>query len=158
MRYEPIVTAYLKDDSLRLHEPMHRLASDAQSPAQFIFDLHALSGLPAHQGVFALVASSAAEALRDNLATCTDLLLSQAQRAFAGHFRQADAVWHVAAERRATFACTAGLVRPAPCMAPQLWAAGDYVDGPYPATLEGAVRAGLSAAQQLGMCRQNSIP
>jgi predicted NAD/FAD-dependent oxidoreductase len=27
-----------------------------------------------------------------------------------------------------------------------LVAAGDYVDGPYPATIEGAVRAGVRAA------------
>jgi monoamine oxidase len=28
-------------------------------------------------------------------------------------------------------------------------AAGDYIDGPYPATLEGAVRSGESAAAAL---------
>jgi predicted NAD/FAD-dependent oxidoreductase len=32
-------------------------------------------------------------------------------------------------------------------MAPGLWAAGDWVDGPYPATLEGAVRSGREAAR-----------
>jgi monoamine oxidase len=31
-------------------------------------------------------------------------------------------------------------------VAPGLFAAGDYVAGPYPATLEGAVRAGEHAA------------
>jgi monoamine oxidase len=31
-------------------------------------------------------------------------------------------------------------------IAPGLVAAGDYVEGPYPATLEGAVRAGEVAA------------
>jgi monoamine oxidase len=30
-----------------------------------------------------------------------------------------------------------------------LLAAGDYCDGPYPATLEGAVRSGLQAAALL---------
>ncbi|MFX8004414.1 hypothetical protein ABTK66_18735, partial [Acinetobacter baumannii] len=50
-------------------------------------------------------------------------------------------------EKRATFACTPGLVRPPARIAPGLWAAGDYIDGPYPATLEGAVRAGQAAAQ-----------
>ncbi|MFM8344024.1 MAG: FAD-dependent oxidoreductase, partial [Betaproteobacteria bacterium] len=29
------------------------------------------------------------------------------------------------------------------------WVAGDYVEGPYPSTLEGAVRSGVAAAQQL---------
>jgi monoamine oxidase len=33
-------------------------------------------------------------------------------------------------------------------IAPGLHAAGDHVDGPYPATLEGAVRSGLAAARQ----------
>jgi predicted NAD/FAD-dependent oxidoreductase len=52
------------------------------------------------------------------------------------------------ADRRATFACTAGLKRPPSLVAPGLWAAGDYVEGPYPATLEGAVQAGLQAASE----------
>ena len=51
------------------------------------------------------------------------------------------------AEKRATFACTPNLQRPPARIAPGLWAAGDYIAGPYPATLEGAVRAGLAAAQ-----------
>ena len=53
-------------------------------------------------------------------------------------------------EKRATFACTPGLRRPAQAIAPGLWAAGDYVDGPYPATLEGAVRSGLAAVARVG--------
>jgi hypothetical protein len=49
-------------------------------------------------------------------------------------------------ERRATFACTPGLKRPEMRLADGLLACGDYVAGPYPATLEGAVRSGLAAA------------
>jgi predicted NAD/FAD-dependent oxidoreductase len=52
-------------------------------------------------------------------------------------------------EKRATFACTPGLQRPAALIAPGLLACGDYVAGPYPATLEGAVRSGLHAARLL---------
>jgi hypothetical protein len=52
-------------------------------------------------------------------------------------------------EKRATFACTPGLQRPPQCVAPGLLAAGDYVQGPYPATLEGAVRSGMAAARAL---------
>ena len=48
--------------------------------------------------------------------------------------------------QRATFACTPGLARPAAFIAKGLHAAGDYVAGPYPATLEGAVRSGMAAA------------
>ena len=52
-------------------------------------------------------------------------------------------------EKRATFACTPGLQRPASAIAPGLLACGDYIAGPYPATLEGAVRSGLQAAEAL---------
>jgi len=48
-------------------------------------------------------------------------------------------------EKRATFACTPALERPHPSIAPGLFACGDYVAGPYPATLEGAVRSGMAA-------------
>ena len=51
------------------------------------------------------------------------------------------------AEKRATFACTPGLARPANVTAVDgLWLAGDYTRGPYPATIEGAVRSGQAAA------------
>jgi hypothetical protein len=52
-------------------------------------------------------------------------------------------------DKRATFACTAGLQRPAMQVAPGLLACGDYVDGPYPATLEGAIRSATAAVQAL---------
>jgi len=50
-------------------------------------------------------------------------------------------------EKRATFACTPGLERPAARIALGLSACGDYVEGPYPATIEGAVRSGKAAAE-----------
>jgi predicted NAD/FAD-dependent oxidoreductase len=56
-------------------------------------------------------------------------------------------------ERRATFACTPKLLRPPMQVLAgddRLLACGDYVQGPYPATLEGAVRSGLAAGQALG--------
>jgi hypothetical protein len=56
------------------------------------------------------------------------------------------AIASVRADKRATFRCTAGVVRPAMPILPGLRAAGDYVAGPYPATLEAAVRAGEAAA------------
>jgi hypothetical protein len=52
-------------------------------------------------------------------------------------------------EKRATFRCTPGLRRPALFVAPGLYAAGDYVAGPYPATLEGAVRSAQQAVTAL---------
>jgi len=55
----------------------------------------------------------------------------------------------VLTEKRATFRCTPALERPPMAIAPGLLAAGDYVRGPYPATLEGAVRSAVAAVQSL---------
>jgi len=62
-----------------------------------------------------------------------------------------DPLWHrVIAEKRATFACTPGLKRPetrTPLR--NFFLAGDYVASDYPATLESAVRSGVSAARAI---------
>jgi hypothetical protein len=52
-------------------------------------------------------------------------------------------------EKRATFASTPDTHRPSAFVAQNVWACGDYIDGPYPATLEGAVRSGLQVVAQL---------
>lgn len=52
-------------------------------------------------------------------------------------------------EKRATFACTPGLARPGTRIAPGLSACGEYVEGPYPGTIEGAVRSALDAVATL---------
>ena len=149
LRYQPIVTAYLADPKLRLPQPMLALRSTGpQAPAQFVFDLGALGHSPGH---FAWVASGAELALAPGLAACGAQILAQARATFQGAFTAPDAqvLLHLTAERRATFACTPGLVRPPAEIAPGLVAAGDYVAGPYPATLEGAVRAGNAGALAL---------
>ena len=51
-------------------------------------------------------------------------------------------------EKRATFAATPNLKRPTTAVAPQLWACGDYVEGRYPATIEGAVRSAANIPWQ----------
>jgi len=54
-------------------------------------------------------------------------------------------------EKRATFACTPDLARPGHAAGlAGLWLAGDYTAGPYPATLEGAVRSGVECAGRIG--------
>jgi len=123
---------------------MVALHAGAMAPAQFAFDLGALGG-PA--GVFAFVVSGAREWVDRGLEATASATLAQALAAFPpGTWPAPPVVLHVAAEKRATFRCTPGLQRPAAAIAERLWAAGDYVAGPYPATLEGAVRAGRDAA------------
>ncbi len=128
---------------------MVALPPGPQAPAQFAFNLGQLHHDPASRGIWTFVASSAAPWLANGLAACGQALLAQARQAFAGSFGGPDGqvLLHTAAERRATFACTPALARPPAQVAPGLLAAGDHVQGPYPATLEGAVRCGLAAAE-----------
>ncbi|MDZ7918468.1 hydroxysqualene dehydroxylase HpnE [Rhodoferax sp.] len=138
LQFEAIATVYAHAAGASLSQPMLALRSDAAYPAQFVFDRGQLGG-PA--GLLAFVVS-ASEGDRDTLQT---QVLAQAQAQLGLALTPLQTV----VEKRATFACTPGLVRPAQAIAPGLWACGDYVDGPYPATLEGAVRSGVAAAASL---------
>jgi predicted NAD/FAD-dependent oxidoreductase len=122
---------------------MLALRSSAQAPAQFVFDRGQLNPADASaQGVLAFVIS-ASQGERGALQAA---VLRQASDQLGLTTLQPI---QTVVDKRATFACTAGLHRPAQAIAPGLWAAGDYVAGPYPATLEGAVRSGLAAADCL---------
>lgn len=143
LHYEPIVTVYAHSAGSRLPQPMMALRSDAQRPAQFVFDLGATSGL---DGVIALVVSGAAPWVARGTEATTAAALAQAQHDLAGHWAHPLVALRTTTEKRATFLCTPQLHRPASRVLPGLFAAGDYVDGPYPATLEGAVRSGVAAA------------
>ena len=135
-----IATVYVHAPGQPLREPMLALPSGLTAPAQFVFDRGQLRPEdPGAQGVLAFVVS-AASGNREQLQSA---VLRQAQQQLG--LRQPVPLQTVI-ERRATFACTPGLRRPWAEIAPDLWAAGDYVEGPYPATLEGAVRSGIAAA------------
>ncbi|MDR7297636.1 squalene-associated FAD-dependent desaturase [Pelomonas aquatica] len=142
--FEPIVTVYLSSPGSALPAPMLALREGPDAPAQFVFDHGQLGGAP---GRFAFVVSGAAAWVAHG--GCAEAVLAQAQRELA--WATPPVIDKVLTEKRATFACTPGLARPSAQIAPGLWAAGDYVDGPYPATLEGAVRSGLAAAQGIGI-------
>ena len=142
LRFEPIVTVYLKGAGVRLAEPMIALHSDIESPAQFVFDRGRLGG-PA--GLLAFVISGAQPWVDRGLEATTWATLAQARTALGVKLYAV----HSTAEKRATFRCTPGLTRPTAQLAPGLFAAGDHIAGPYPATLEGAVRSGLNAAALL---------
>ncbi len=141
--FTAITTVYAWAPGARLAAPMLALRAEPDeqaAPAQFVFDRGQLSpDDPAAQGVLAFVVS-ASTGERDDLQARVVL---QGQRQLGLALQP----WVTVVEKRATFACTAGLERPGALMAPGLFAAGDYVQGPYPATLESAVRSGLAAAR-----------
>lgn len=148
LEYEPIVTVYLMCPGAVLMEPMMVLREGPDAPAQFAFDHGALGATP---GVFAFVISGARRWVEAGLDATGAAVLRQAHGAFgASTWPEPPRVLRVLAEKRATFRCTPGLRRPPRRIAPGLQAAGDHVDGPYPATLEGAVRSGEAAARALG--------
>lgn len=143
LRFEAITTVYaqgpVRPDGLLLPAPLLALRSHAAHPAQFVFDRGQLGG-PA--GLLAFVASTS----QGERAQLEQQVLQQAQAELGlTHLRIVQTV----VEKRATFACTPGLQRPAAHIAPGLWACGDYIAGPYPATLEGAVLSGGAAVRGL---------
>ena len=146
LRYEPIVTVYAQSVGTRLPEPMLLLPADKSRPAQFVFDRGQLGG-PA--GLLAFVISGADAWVARGLASAEAATLAQAREELAAHLAGPLEALRTIVEKRATFRCTPRLDRPPASVAPGLAVAGDYVDGPYPATLEGAVRSGIAAARSL---------
>ncbi|MFN3571076.1 MAG: FAD-dependent oxidoreductase, partial [Polaromonas sp.] len=140
LQFEAITTVYVWSPGTRLAQPMLALRAseaEAEAPAQFVFDRGQLGG---PDGLLALVVSASQG---DNADVARRVLL-QATRQLG---LAAPQIVQTIVEKRATFACLPGLLRPAAQLAPGLLACGDYVEGPYPATLEGAVRSGLEAAR-----------
>jgi squalene-associated FAD-dependent desaturase len=148
LHYAPIVTVYLRCPGARLPAAMTALIEGPQAPAQHAFDHGALGLEP---GLFAFVISGAGRWIEGGLARTVELVVAQARQTLKAVSTPAQPqVLQVLTEKRATFSCTPGLDRPASSIAPGLLAAGDYVSGPYPATLEGAVRSGEEAVRRLG--------
>ena len=151
LTYEPIVTVYLQCPGARLPSAMTALIESTEAPAQFAFDHGALGATP---GLFAFVVSGARRWVDAGLDATGRAVLQQALQAFsAGTWPTPPRVLKVLAEKRATFRCTPGLDRPPTQIAAGLVAAGDYIEGPYPATLEGAVRSGEAAVAALRTAR-----
>jgi hypothetical protein len=123
---------------------MLALAADERHPAQFVFDRGQLGG---PKGLLAFVISGAEKWVGRGSGATLDATLRQAETALGAFLKgPLDAV-RVVTEKRATFRCTPGLRRPSMAIADRVWAAGDYLEGPYPSTLEGAVRSGTAAGR-----------
>lgn len=147
MGYQPICTVYLQyPQHVRLPQPMIGLT---QGLGQWVFDRGQLYG---QMGLLAVVISAEGEhqqltqdvlahRINDELIACFPQLATQLS----------NLLWHkVITEKRATFSCIAGMVRPSMITPiPHLYLAGDYVAGDYPATIEGAARSGAASAQAI---------
>lgn len=142
LSHTAIATVYLhcKDEGFKgLSQPMVALHSATGAPAQFVFDKGALSE---QHGLLAAVVS-ACDIERD---VVSQHVLNQISEQL--HLTHLDIIQTVV-EKRATLACMPLLRRPQPKVAEGLWACGDYIQGPYPSTLEGAVRSGQQVVTQL---------
>ncbi|RCW64813.1 hydroxysqualene dehydroxylase HpnE [Pseudorhodoferax soli] len=130
LQFEPITTVYATS-ATRLPRPMAALKG---TPAQFVFDRRHLG----EDGLLAFVVS-VSRGTREEL---QQQVIAQG-RAELGLADLQPVVTIV--EKRATFACTPALERPGLQIAPGLSACGEYVAGPYPGTIEGAVRSARDA-------------
>ena len=143
LAFQPIYTVYLQyPPSVRLPQPMLGLN---RCISQWLFDRGQIA---AQHGLIAVVIS--AEGIHQDLSQ-DDLALKVIDELTLHLGISETPVWHqVIAEKRATFSCEANLSRPAHLtLLPNLFLAGDYTEGDYPATLEGAVASGITCAQEI---------
>lgn len=142
LQYEAITTVYAIAPGARLSQPMLALRTSHTHPAQFVFDRGQLAGHTEMNDLLAFIISAS----EGDSSTLSQQVAAQATDQLGLEDVQ---VVQTIVEKRATFASTPGLQRPSMQIAPGLLACGDYIEGPYPATLEGAVRSGLAAARSL---------
>jgi squalene-associated FAD-dependent desaturase len=139
--YEPIYTVYLQYPSdVKLPQVMIGLT---HSTSQWIFDRGQLNG---QKGLLAVIISANGKHQKLSQEALANEVIRELKSTFSN---LPPPKWHkVIAEKRATFACTANLERPQQKTGIQnLYLAGDYTEGNYPATIEGAIQSGVSAAQ-----------
>jgi squalene-associated FAD-dependent desaturase len=151
LTYEPITTCYLQyPPDRQLPAPFHALIDDPQQQrwGQFVFDRGQLDAR--HQGLFAVVVSASTEAIAAGKTTLASAVAQQLAQAFS-RSELTIPIWsQVISEKRATFSCAPGLLRPSTDTAlAGLMLAGDYTASTYPATIESAVRSGVAAARAL---------
>ena len=144
LRFTAIATVYAEASApgpgaATLPAPMLALRHGPDAPAQFVFDRGRLGS---GAGQLAFVAS----AFEGERAALEDAVVRQAARQLA---LPGVRILQTVVEKRATFACVPALERPGAPIAAGLLACGDYVAGPYPATLEGAVLSGTAAGRAL---------
>ena len=145
---EAITTCYLQyDAATRLDLPFYALLDDPHNHqyGQFVFDRGQLDA--AQAGLLAVVISASGPAADQPQELLAEALAVQLAVVFQRPELGRPTWFKVITEKRATYACAPGLVRPGNASGlPGLAIAGDYTAGDYPATLEAAVRSGVAAA------------
>jgi squalene-associated FAD-dependent desaturase len=147
LKHETIATVYVQGPlDFKLPQSMLALRTAQGSPAQFAFDRGQIYTEAHTPGLLAFVVSanklSKEDVTQQVLGQLRALLIQLGQATLR---IDAFKVIQTVVEKRATFACTPNLKRPSakPCQG--ITVCGDYVEGPYPATLEGAVISGIQA-------------
>jgi len=141
--HQPICTIYLQyDESIQLNTPMLGLSG---LTAQWLFDRR-------HSGQKGLIAAViSAEGAHMNLdgPTLAQLVNDELMELF--DWPEANEM-KVLRDKRATFTASVNINKLRPqhkTSVEGLWLAGDYVQSPYPATLEAAVQSGVQCAESL---------
>lgn len=141
--YQPIYTVYLQYPE-HVTLPQSMLGFD-RCFAQWLFDKGRIAGQ--HGLIAAVISAEGAyqELSHEQLAVKVMQELRE-QLGIVG-----EPLWHqVIAEKRATFSCEVNLSRPSHLTpVPNVFLAGDFIAGDYPATLEGAVMSGIRAAKEI---------
>ena len=143
MKYQPIVTVYAEYASpLSFRTP---LLGWVDPVPLFIFDLNACRGMA---NTIAVVASAEGSHLVWDDERWLKEIDVRMRQAF-GPLPSPRLIRRVT-EKRATLNCSPDVFRPS-CVTPcdGIYLAGDYINGPYPSTLESAVRSGVQCAQIL---------
>lgn len=147
MTYQPIVTVYLQyPENIQLTQAMIGLSNTL---SQWIFDRGSFCQ---QKGLISVVISAIGDHMAMDDAKLTQTVHDEISVLFTKQPALIDSF--VIREKRATFACTVNInnIRPnnrSPVEG--LYLAGDYTDTGYPATLEGAVRSGIAAAEQISV-------
>jgi len=146
LKHEAIATVYVQaPTNFRLPQAMLALSTGPEAPAQFVFDRGQICTAAQTPGLLAFVVSAVklekthleGQVIQQALDICQSI----------SHEKVDLKIVQTVVEKRATFACTPKLKRPNANPCDGLVVCGDYVEGPYPATLEGAVMSGLQAAE-----------
>ena len=143
LSYQPIYTVYLQyPPDTKLPRMMTGLCNTL---SQWVFDRSQLCG---QAGLIAVIISAEGPHQKLTQQALAERVVAEMKQTFTD---LPEPIWHkVIAEKRATFACTPNLQRPQTQTEwPNLYLAGDYVAGDYPATIEGAIRSGMACAKQI---------